>query len=107
MPAPEASSSAAAADGAGGGSEARLSGSHRHIAELLLEQIEVADVLLLNKADTVSRDELTLLQVGGMLVLCECQQWEWESAVWVGVGGGMAKGRMGVIYCRSTCCEQQ
>jgi G3E family GTPase len=56
---------AAAAAAAGAGGESVLSGSQRHIAELLLEQIEVADVLLLNKADTVSSNQLQLLQVGG------------------------------------------
>ncbi|KAF6262136.1 CobW/HypB/UreG, nucleotide-binding domain-containing protein [Scenedesmus sp. NREL 46B-D3] len=51
---PEAAAAAAA--------QAELSGSHRHIAELLLEQVECADVLLLNKADTVGAQELTMLQ---------------------------------------------
>jgi G3E family GTPase len=47
----------------GAAAEAQLAGAHRHIAELLLEQIEAADVLLLNKADTVGPEELVLLQV--------------------------------------------
>jgi hypothetical protein len=74
VPAPDAAAAAtaAAAAAAGGGGEARLSGSHRHIAELLLEQIEVAGVLLLNKADTVSKEELALLQVCGGGGGCVC-----------------------------------
>jgi G3E family GTPase len=73
-PTPAAGTAAAAAAAASPADaaavpEAALSGSHRHIAELLLEQIEVADVLLLNKADTVSGEELQLLQVGGSGVL--------------------------------------
>ncbi|KAF8071330.1 yciC [Scenedesmus sp. PABB004] len=40
---------------------AALSGGHRHIAELLLEQIESANVLLLNKADAVDAAELPRL----------------------------------------------
>jgi G3E family GTPase len=56
-------SAAAAAEG-------NLSGSHRHIAELLLEQIEAADVLLLNKADTVQQEELQLLQVSADFASC-------------------------------------
>lgn len=60
---------AAAAAGGGVSGESGLSGSQRHIAELLLEQIEVADVLLLNKADTVSSNELQLLQVSWFLSL--------------------------------------
>lgn len=58
-----AEETAAAPAAAAAAPESVLSGSHRHIAELLLEQIEVADVLLLNKADTVSEQELQLLQV--------------------------------------------
>lgn len=52
-----------AAAAAAAAAEARLSGGHRQIAELLLEQIECADVLVLNKADTVAADELPRLQV--------------------------------------------
>jgi G3E family GTPase len=59
----DSSSSSSSGQPGPGVVESELSGSHRHIAELLLEQVEVADVLLLNKADTVSGEDLKLMQV--------------------------------------------